>query len=234
MEADRFALELGARYEKLQSLVAGGTLAVSVTFIEKLAPHPIPGSRWVALAGWSLLGVSLVSSLVAVSQSQNAIQKKIENLDTEILQRLYPNDERYQGIVAENPFLRRLQLANGLSLWATVIGLSCIILFAFLNLSKQRDDEFIKTVHSTPNSSTGIASSAPDTSGVGDLRADRESSSSTAPSTDQQEQVTMANSNPNSPPLSPPKPMTETRGSYVPTQNQVPPPPPPSPAPKEK
>lgn len=42
-EADQIALEIGGRYEKMLSLVAGGALAVSITFIEKIAPTPVPG-----------------------------------------------------------------------------------------------------------------------------------------------------------------------------------------------
>ena len=87
-EADKIALEIGGRYERMLSLVAGGSLAVSLTFIEKIAPSPIERSRWIALAAWLLLGIAVVATMLAIAGSQKAQQKKIENMDSEILQRL--------------------------------------------------------------------------------------------------------------------------------------------------
>jgi hypothetical protein len=38
------ALEVSGRYDKWMLFLAGGALALSVTFIEKIAPHPPPWS----------------------------------------------------------------------------------------------------------------------------------------------------------------------------------------------
>jgi hypothetical protein len=141
-EADQVALELGGRYEKMLSLVAGGALAISVTFIEKIAPSPIPGSRWLALSSWIILSASLVATLYAITESQKAQQKKIENMDSEILQKLYPEDDRYKDLdVSSNPYAKKVRTANYVSLRCAVIGLLCLLIFVFINFPAAKKDE---------------------------------------------------------------------------------------------
>jgi cell division protein FtsL len=145
-ETNRFALEVGARYEKLLSLVAGGALVVSLTFIEKIAPHPSEYTKWAILAAWILLGVGIISSLIAIYQSQNALQKKIENLDTEISQKLNPENEELKKLDAtSNPHIETVRTANKWSLYSTLGGLFFLILFAFLNFpsstTKEQNEE---------------------------------------------------------------------------------------------
>jgi hypothetical protein len=148
-EADRFALEIGARYEKMLSLIAGGALVVSLTFIEKIAPSPLLYTRWVILPGWILLAVGVISSLIAIYQSQNAIQKKIENLDTEISQKLDPENKELQSIESSsNPHAPKVRKANLISLYSTLLGLLFLITFAFLNFPtekpKNKNEQTIK------------------------------------------------------------------------------------------
>tara|TARA_B110000008_G_scaffold249865_1_gene262843 strand:+ start:146 stop:763 length:618 start_codon:yes stop_codon:yes gene_type:complete len=154
-EANRFALEVGARYEKLLSLVAGGALVVSLTFIEKIAPHPSEYTKWVILTSWTLLGIGIISSLIAIYQSQNALQKKIENLDTEISQKLNPKNEELQKIDAtSNPHADSVRTANKWSLYTTFGGMLFLILFAFLNFpsstTKEKNEERSKAEDSPP------------------------------------------------------------------------------------
>lgn len=176
-EANRFAMEVGARYEKLLSLVAGGALVVSLTFIEKIAPHPSEYTKWVILAAWILLGVGIISSLIAIYQSQNALQKKIENLDTEISQKLNPTDEELQKIDAtSNPHAESVRIANKWSLYSTLGGLSFLILFAFLNFPSstiiEQNEEQPKT-----ESAASKAEGANAKSQGGDLHSNNEPSS---------------------------------------------------------
>lgn len=174
-EADRFALEIGARYEKLLSLVAGGALVISLTFIEKIAPAPIPYTRWVILPGWILLAVGVMSSLVAIFQSQNAIQKKIENLDTEITKELDPTNEELQSIdSSSNPHADKVKIANGISLYSTLLGLLFLILFAFLNFPKEHPKNINEQTTKTASTATETAGKTPAIQGR-HLRADDQS-----------------------------------------------------------
>jgi hypothetical protein len=233
VEADKVALEIGGRYEKLLTLVTGGALVVSLTFIEKIAPTPVPESRWIALISWACLGLSVIACLIAISQSQNAQQKKIENLDSEILQRLYPEDPRYKDLdVSGNPYVKNVRFANIISRWSAIVGLSCLIAFAFLNFPTDKKDESKKLPTNTQQACCPAAStdSAPDKL----IRSNEEPDRTTAA---KEGEVNMPPkpqpTTPASPPAPPPKPMSETKGSYVPTQNQVTPPPPPPKAPSQ-
>lgn len=225
-KADEIAFEIGGRYEKMLSLVAGGALVVSLTFIEKMAPSPLPGTRWIALLSWGCLGTAVIACLYAISASQKAQQKKIENMDSEILQKLYPDDPRYKDLdVTSNPFAQGVRRANGVSLWSAILGLISLVLFAFLNFPSEKQYE-------RSNSSQTKPAARGDHSTNQHLRSDQEPSGTAATTSSQTGEVTMPKeSTPPSPPP-PPKPMQETRGSYIPTQNQVAPPPPPSPSTK--
>ena len=155
VDAEKFALEIGGRYERMLSLVAGGALAVSLTFIEKVSPSPIPYSQWIVLSSWMFLTSAIIASLVAIYQSQNAQQKKIENLDTEILQALHPDDKKYKGIdTSLNPFSRKVFWANRISLWSTLIGLLSLVLFAFVNFPPPNQNERQKISNTTEKSDT--------------------------------------------------------------------------------
>lgn len=228
VEADKVALEIGGRYEKLLTLITGGALVVSLTFIEKIAPTPAPESRWIALISWACLGLSVIACLIAISQSQNAQQKKIENLDSEILQRLYPDDPRYKDLdVSGNPYVKNVRFANIVSRWSAIVGLSCLIAFAFLNFPTAQNHESQKLPTDTQQARCPAAStnSAPDK-----LIRSNEEPSRTAAAAKEGEVNMPPKPQPTTPastPVPPPKPMSETKGSYVPTQNQVAPPPPP-------
>lgn len=225
-EGDRIALELGGRYDRMLSLITGGALVGSLTFIEKIAPDPVAGTRWVAFSAWVLLGSSIISCLIAIAQSQKAQQKKIENMDSEILQRLYPNNPSYQDLdFVSNPYVRSVQWANLLSLTTGILGIACLILFAFLNFPNRKSNE-PKTTPAPPAITTPAAFTAPEGATApdpGNLCAEHQPGCPTPTS----EKAELIMPPPKDPPPPPPKPMRETRGSYIPTQNQVPPPPPP-------
>jgi hypothetical protein len=228
-EADKVALELGGRYEKMLSLIAGGALAVSITFIEKIAPSPVEGSRWVALIAWLLLGGANVATLIAISASHRAQQKKIENLDTEILQKLNPTDPKYQGVdTNSNPFIQSVQRANTVSIYSAVLGLICLILFVFLNFPAPKKYEQKQPI---PAATTAAAPESRPSDKL--LRADEKPDISTsAAPTPNQEIIMPTNPKPTPPQPSTGKPLTE---SYVPTPSPVAPPPPPqNPPPKGK
>ncbi len=222
--ADNIALELGDRYEKLQSLVAGGALAVSVTFLEKIAPHPVAWSRCLAFIGWAALCVSLAATLRAIQFGERAMQRKVESIDADIERRL--NNEAPEQ--TENPFPPKVARYNIVSFWATITGIGCLVIFASVNLPTPSND----TAKTTDQSST--ATTTAQTGGnVPDkqLRSIGEPSPATTASAKTQSEVTMPpppKPSPASPPPKPVAPTQESHGSYIPSKNQVPPPPPPN------
>lgn len=228
-EADKIALEIGGRYEKMLSLVAGGSLAVSLTFIEKIAPSPIEWSRWIALAAWLLLGSAIVATMLAIAGSQLAQQKKIENMDSEILQRLYPEDERYKNVdIVANPYVQRVHCANTVSLYSAILGLLCLIGFVFVNFPTAKNYEQQKpaTTATTERQQTKH-----------ELLRPNEGTSPAAPAapSSSKGKIDVPKSPNQPPPAAPPTGNTGTlTESYVPTAALTPPPPPPqSPPPKQ-
>ena len=226
-EADKVALEIGGRYEKMLSLIAGGALAVSVTFIEKLAPSPVPWSKWVALLAWMLLCGSILASLVAIAASQRAQQQKIRNLDIEISQRLYPESEEFKGKDATlNPYVAAVERANKVSLWGAILGLIALVFFVFVNFPSRHINEATKTDPAASRSDS--AQQRQDqllrpVSEPGKAAAPNP----TSPAKPNEEKPIVMPQNPKPPTQPTPKqsdsPLTE---SYIPTKNPIAPPPP--------
>lgn len=175
--ADKSALEIAGRYERTLLLIAGGALTVSLTFIEKIAPSPIPWSRWLALISWGALAFAIMTSLYAISRSQEAVQRQMHILDIEIQQKLHPDDEKYKGQDTTNPFTKTVERASEISLWATICGLTAWLIFAGVNFSNPDQYERKKT-NATTNTSTNTSTGTEE----GKLQATDKPSSASAPS----------------------------------------------------
>ncbi len=145
-EADRFALEIGGRYDRTVSLVAGGALVVSLTFIENIAPSPVDYSGFIILASWILLSLAILASLRAIYSSQNAIQRKMEILDDEYLAVTGKIDPT--AVDTSNKHLRTITICGIVSLWGTIFGILLLVLFAFVNIpnnvmnSEENDEKY--------------------------------------------------------------------------------------------
>ncbi len=150
-EANKFALEIAGRYERTLLFIAGGALTVSLAFIEKIAPSPVPCSRGFALASWIGFALAIVSSLLAISRSQDAVYRQMDILDIEIWQKLYPEDERYKGKDTNNPFTKKVESASKISFRATIFGLIALIIFAAINFLNPNPYERKKTNATTDN-----------------------------------------------------------------------------------
>lgn len=57
------SLEISGRYDKSILFLSGGALALSLTFIEKIAPHPYAWSFIVLLGAWVSLIVAVMLEL---------------------------------------------------------------------------------------------------------------------------------------------------------------------------
>lgn len=70
---DANLLALSDRYSKALLALAGGSLGLTITFLEKIAPHP-PGWTIVFLiGGWAFLLACIVVELIAMHAGQDAI-----------------------------------------------------------------------------------------------------------------------------------------------------------------
>lgn len=77
------SLTVSERYDKAILLLGGGALALSVTFLEKIAPHPTPISLLALAIAWLGLITSIVLQLHALSKSQTVTNDEMEIADRE-------------------------------------------------------------------------------------------------------------------------------------------------------
>lgn len=137
------ALEVSGRYDKWMLFLAGGALALSVTFIEKIAPHPPPWSFILLLGAWLLLILSLVLELHALGTSHTAIQAQVSFLDAEYRQFLdsiakapagISRDPSAPAAAQENEFASRTRMLNRWALRSLIAGIVFLCVFSAINL----------------------------------------------------------------------------------------------------
>lgn len=135
--AEQYREAIG-NYDKLVPWGAGGALFLSITFLEKIAPHPLASSRWLLLSAWGFLLVALGSSMWSHYTSSRIFSRRINLLDNR--QRVGKGDDsdawererqRLEGRVRR--WGRLTALLNPLAGWALVIGVAFLAGFAFAN-----------------------------------------------------------------------------------------------------
>jgi hypothetical protein len=137
------SLEISGRYDKSILFLSGGSLALSLTFIEKIAPHPSPWSFALLAIAWLLLIASLVLELYALATSQTAINEQILLLDAEYDAYVAGTEskaiETTTGPAAtpDNRFTVRTRRLNVWSLRCLVVGLAFLCAFSGFNLPIQ-------------------------------------------------------------------------------------------------
>jgi hypothetical protein len=122
--------------------LAGGALALSVTFIEKIAPHPPPWSFIILLTAWVLLILSLVLELLALGASHTAVQAQVSLLDAEyrlFLESITKPPSTVSPIpsappVADNEFIVRTRMLNRWALKSLIAGIGFLCFFSAVNL----------------------------------------------------------------------------------------------------
>jgi hypothetical protein len=134
------SLEISGRYDKSVLFLSGGALALSVTFIEKIAPSPVAWTFALLAMAWLLLISCVVLELYALATSQTAINEQIRLLDLEydqFLQDLSSNTavkESPTVPAGENKFTARTRRLNVWSLRCLVFGLASLCFFSGVNL----------------------------------------------------------------------------------------------------
>jgi hypothetical protein len=103
--------------------LAGGALGVSFLFIKDLIPNFDKSTLWLLVAGWILMVVSLLSTLVSMWTSRWAFEKAIEQIDK-------------GEIHSQEPGAWYTQLTyklNGASIICFIIGVVFLLMFAVAN-----------------------------------------------------------------------------------------------------
>jgi heme exporter protein D len=106
-------------YDKALMTLAGGALALSITFLHDIAPKPVH-KGWLAWS-WALLALSLLLTVASFLLSQKAILREIAKRDA-------------HDASPANRWTRGTTTLNVLSGLLFILGVSCLVRFAFYNL----------------------------------------------------------------------------------------------------
>ena len=137
------SLEVSGRYDQAILALAGGALALSITFLEKIAPHPVPWTFILLAAAWLCLIASVLLELYALAMSQTVTNDQITIADEEYRQYLLSLPEHPQIAppikvpqTPEKVEKKRIQtrLYNDWSRWLLSIGVFFLCCFSLFNL----------------------------------------------------------------------------------------------------
>ena len=138
---DTSLLAMSERYGKALLALSGGSLALSVTFLEKIAPHPLGLSVIFLIVSWALLLVSIIAELLAMHASQKAIiaGQEFNHAAYEAYLHSLSVEPSTTAIVApsEDPILlwNNRALRYGLvALGALILGLIFLCVFSITNI----------------------------------------------------------------------------------------------------
>ena len=134
---DDLAFKTSERHDQWVLTISGGALAVSFTFLEKFAPHPVGYTVVFLLLAWVSLVISLVCAFWAIRLSREAIYRQREiagerhqHFMKTSSQSNITGDEFREPVNKFSELLKRVNKASGHGL---VAGLVFLCLFAFLN-----------------------------------------------------------------------------------------------------
>lgn len=79
--------ETAQQFDKAILTLAAGALALSITFINQIAPNPKPHSVYFLIGAWILFCSSILSTLISFLTSQVACRKQRDILDDKLSSR---------------------------------------------------------------------------------------------------------------------------------------------------
>lgn len=105
-------------FDKAVTVLAGGALALSITFIHDIAPNPTH-EGWLG-TGWGFFAGALLATFLSYLASQAAILKRIEEYDRQEW------GFNWAGVLTT--------ALNGVAAIGVVAGFVCLVVFALHNL----------------------------------------------------------------------------------------------------
>lgn len=120
----RYSEEASANLDKNLIALAGGALALSITFINQIAPNPV--KFWVCAVAWGLLALALTSTLISFFLSNLAMKRQMQILD----------DGATKGVLefkGPNTFNCLTNAANWVSIIAFFLGVAALVTFVSIN-----------------------------------------------------------------------------------------------------
>jgi hypothetical protein len=113
------------QYDKAILTLAAGALALSITFMNQIAPEPKPNSICFLIIAWSLFALSILSTLISFLSSQAACRQSRDILDQRITGK---GDSR-------KPLAKTLtNILNYFSMGTFILGVIALVIFSSVNL----------------------------------------------------------------------------------------------------
>lgn len=125
IEAERGTAQ---QFDKAILTLAAGALALSITFINQIAPYPKPESIYFLIGAWSLFCLSMLSTLISFLTSQKACRNA-----RDILDEIFHNDKQ-NNITKDNKAATWTNRLNYCSIALFIWGVILLIIFSAMNL----------------------------------------------------------------------------------------------------
>lgn len=125
-------------FDKLVSGIGAGALGVSAAFIKDLVPLANASCKPLLAAGWAVLSIAIVASLSSIWASAHAHRAFLKALDGAALESGLNGELWYTAREkqAESVFPGIVHVLNAVSLLGILLGLSLLIAFVSINITK--------------------------------------------------------------------------------------------------
>lgn len=135
---DDLAFKTSERYDQWVLTLAGGALAISLTFLEKIAPEPATYTLWLLGLSWLAYIVAILAGFFAIHYSREAIYREMqiarENFDSFMASGTAANPAGDPPSKSENPHRAHVSRSNTISRSCLALGTALLCAFALLNL----------------------------------------------------------------------------------------------------
>ena len=135
---DELAFKTSERYDQWVLTLSGGALAISLTFLEKIAPQPAPMTLWLLGLSWLSFIGAILAGFFAIHYSREAIYREMEiareNYETFVSTSTTQNMQGANQPTKDNLPRTRVETANIVSRSCLAAGTGLLCLFALINL----------------------------------------------------------------------------------------------------
>lgn len=138
IKLDDASLEAAGRYDRTVLTISTGALALSVTFIDKIASSPQTWTLFLLVPAWLFLLTAIISQLLALSASHEATREQIRILDNQYSYYLSA-DEPAEAVrngwdEPKNKYNSRVNRYNFVAQIVLTSGVVLILFFSAINI----------------------------------------------------------------------------------------------------
>lgn len=135
-----FAFKTSERYDQWVLTLSGGALAISLTFLEKIAPHPSVATLPLLGLSWLAYILAVLSGFSAIYFSREALYRQLE-IDDETYEqfRRTTSERKPEGdllLEGDNRHLITLRRLNRMSITCLTLGTFLMCGFALGNVAR--------------------------------------------------------------------------------------------------